>query len=56
MNLKDFTYNDISMLAFGEAQAIKADIDALVAENKRLKERYVDVAYELAEMRGEIHE
>jgi hypothetical protein len=56
MNLKDFTYNEISFLAFGEAQAVKADIDALVLENARLKDKYIDTAYELAEMRGEIHE
>ena len=56
MDLRDFTYNELSFLAFGEAQAVKAQIDALVAENKRLKDRYIDGSYELAEMRGEIHE
>lgn len=56
MDLKNFTYNELSFLAFGEAQAIKADIDALVAENARLKDRYIEVSYELAEMCGEIHE
>lgn len=56
MDIKNFTYNELSFMAFGEAQAVKKDIDALVAENDRLKDKYIEVAYELAEMSGEIHE
>jgi hypothetical protein len=56
VDIKNFTYNELSFLAFGEAQAVKTDIDKLVAENARLKDKYIDVAYELAEMQGLIHE
>ena len=56
MNIRDFTYNDISFLAFGEAQAIKAEIDKLVYENDQLKDVVYEQAYDLAVERGEIHE
>lgn len=38
MNIKNFTYNDISFMSFGEAQSIKKEIDKLVEENVKLKE------------------
>ena len=36
MDLSKITYNDISFMAFGEAQAVKQDIDKLIKENERL--------------------
>ena len=54
MNIKNFTYNELSFLAFGEAQAVKKDIDALVHENDQLKDVLYEQAYDLACERGEI--
>ena len=53
MNLRDFTYNDISMMAFGESQGVKADIDALVYENDQMRDVLHEQAQEIAEMKGE---
>ena len=38
MNINNFTYNEISFMAFGEAIAVKTEIDKILAENKRLNE------------------
>ena len=46
MDVKNFTYNEISFMAFGEAITAKHQIDALVEENERL-------ATELAELKVE---
>jgi hypothetical protein len=54
MNIKDFTYNELSFMAFGEAQAVKKDIDALIYENDQLKDVLHEQAQEIAEMKGEI--
>ena len=43
-------------MAFGEAQAVKKDIDALIYENDQLRDIVHEQAQDLAEERGEIHE
>jgi hypothetical protein len=48
-NIAHMTYNDLAFLSFGEAQALKKQIDGLVDE-------VFDLAVENAELKGEIHE
>lgn len=38
VDVKNFTYNEISFMAFGEAISAKRAIDVMVQENKELKE------------------
>lgn len=55
-NLRDLTYNDIAFMSFGEAQALKHQIDELVYERDQLNDVAYEQAYEIAVMKGEIHE
>lgn len=43
-------------MTFGEAQAVKKDIDRLVYENDQMKDVLYEQAYEIALLKGEISE
>jgi len=47
VDIKNFTYNEISFLAFGEAQRVKAQIDALIVENDNLTDTVEELSKSL---------